>query len=408
MDGGQADDTIRLRGAEAARRAGLPSAAAPHAPRRGPGLLVPAMIGLALLGAAGLGAVLVWGGDGPSAPGARVDPALATPSPLVDPAARMAAERIIPSDGPRLAPTPERDGPQQLALAPVGPNVPPAASPTRSDAPVAGDPAAGDAARGLSVLPSPAAPRSPEPPPLATEAELVATVAERPLMRRLRENPAVFVLLFPTLEEQGAAFNRIAALVEKAGLPRDRLLNDEDLAVAIQRSGDTPATWYLGHDYQGADLARFFALAARDGIALNPSEAWMQDRFREARALVPEGSEIALISTANADHRFDAAMRAAILRHEIAHGHFFTRPEVRAHVLQVWRKRFRERDRQAIRGFLEREGYDTSNDLLMANEAMAYLLFTPEQRFFSARHLGMTEADLTRLRGLMREGLPIP
>ena len=268
-------------------------------------------------------------------------------------------------------------------------------------------PVVSDPARGPDVLPTPDARRAEEV-PSATETELLATTPDRAVMHRLRENPAVFVLLFPTLDEQGAALNRIAALVEKAGLPRDRLLGDAELAQAIARSRETPATWYLGHDYQGADLARFFALADRDGIALNPAELWVRARYEQARALAPAGTEIALISTANADHRFDAAMRAAILRHEISHGQFFTRPALRAHVLKVWRERFRERDRQAIRAFLEREGYDVTNDLLMANEAMAYLLFTPDPRFFSAKLLGVTDQDLARLRGLMRDGLPLP
>ncbi|MBX9700185.1 MAG: hypothetical protein K2X74_12165 [Acetobacteraceae bacterium] len=227
-------------------------------------------------------------------------------------------------------------------------------------------------------------------------------------MLRLRENPRVFVLLFPTLEEQGATLNRMAALIEKAGQPRDRLLDDQELARAIRESGDSPATWYLGHDYNGSDLARFFALAERDGIALNAGELWLRDRFREARAQLPPGTEIALISTANPDHRMDAAMRAAILRHEIGHGHFFTLPDFAAHVMRVWRERFTEGERRAFREFLAREGYDPSNETLMANEAMAYLLFTPDPRFFAARHVGMTEPEVARLRALLRDGLPMP
>jgi hypothetical protein len=227
-------------------------------------------------------------------------------------------------------------------------------------------------------------------------------------MVRLQENPQIFVLLFPTLEEQGAALNRIAALVEKADQPRDRLLDDDQLAAAIRRSGDTPATWYLGHDYTGTDLARFFAYAERDGVRLNPGELWVRDRLAEAVAQGRPGGEIALISTANPDARMDSDMRAAILQHEIGHGHFFTLPALADHVLRVWRTEFSARDRAAIREFLGREGYDPTNERLMANEAMAYLLFTPDARFFSPRHVGMTDAELARLRDLMRAGMPLP
>jgi hypothetical protein len=229
-----------------------------------------------------------------------------------------------------------------------------------------------------------------------------------PAMVRLSENPLVFVLLFPTLEIQGAALNRMAALIEKAGLPRDRLLTDEELAAAIARNGDSAATWYLGHDYTGTDLDRFFALAARDGIALNPAERWLHERLREARAATPPEAELAMISAANPDSRVDAAMRAAILRHEIGHGHFFTLPPLAEHVMRVWREAFSAADRQAFRDFLAREGYDPANDRLMANEAMAYLVFTPDPRFFNAAQVGMTEPQVERLRALMRDGMPLP
>jgi hypothetical protein len=332
-------------------------------------------------------------------------------------------KRAAPSDGLRQGAHPgpggaPRPAPRHLVLATLAallfgsavlggvwlwrPQPEPSAPPTlpRADAPPRGQaPEAAATAGPGEATPAVA---------LATEAEMLATTADQAVMLRLRDNPSVFVLLFPSLDDQGAALNRMAALVEKAGLPRDRLLDDAALARAIAQSGETPGTWYLGHDYEGADLARFFALADRDGIALNPGEIWVRARFAEARALVPAGMEIALVSVANAGPDLDPAMRATILHHEIGHGHFFTRPALRAHVLRVWRERFGEQDRQAIRRFLGREGYDTSNDVLMANEAMAYLLFTPDPRFFSPRHLGITEVEFDRLRQAMRDGLPQP
>lgn len=310
------------------------------------------------------------------------------------------------------APTAQTPIPEAPAPAPstrpeaARPDTPPRTAETTRPIPLA-EPAAPPVQAEAEQPPAPAAPAE-SPPPLLTEAEILALAPETPRMLRLRENPRVFVLLFPTLEAQGAALNRIAALIEKAGLPRDRLLDDAELAAAIARSGEAAATWYLGHDYNGTDLARFFALAERDGLRLGATELWVRDRFRAARALVPEGEEVALISTANADARMDPAMRAAILRHEIGHGHFFTRPELARHVLGVWRTRFTEAERRAFRQFLAREGYDASNETLMANETMAYLLFTPDPRFFAARHVGLSEEEVARLRGLMREGMPLP
>ncbi len=455
MDGGQGDDTVRLTRAKAAhqRASDVPmvnaAGRAPPAPRRGRASFLVVVAGAVGLAGCALASLLLWTDDAPrirpgvDAPGNPPQAGAAETSGSVRAAAGHPGQEIAGRQAPPAAPPVDTASVGSVSSIPAGPvSTAPAAlpalvpqAPAALGTPVSQAPAAlvapvSPAAivsapavsalvappslapaepgplRGMVVLPVPLPPHAPA--PFASEAELLAATPERSVMLRLRENPAVFVLLFPTLDEQGRALNRIAALIEKAGQPRDRLLTDRELALAIEKTGETPATWYLGHDYQGSDLARFFALAERDGIPLNPAETWVRERFLEARALVPHGSEVALISTANSDQRFDPAMRAAILRHEISHGNFFTLPAVRAHVLKVWRDRFRERDRQAIRAFLEREGYDVTNELLMANEAMAYLLFTPDARFFSARLLGVTEAEVTRLRALMRDGLPLP
>ncbi len=227
-------------------------------------------------------------------------------------------------------------------------------------------------------------------------------------MLRLAANPRVFVLDFPDLATQGAALNRVAALVEKAGLPRDRALPDIELAAAIASSGDTAETWYMGHDYRGSDLTRFFALAERDGIALNPLEAWVRAQLALARRLVPQGEEVALISIARSGPQLDDGLRAAILRHEIGHGHYFTLPAYAAHVRHVWQERFSAAERAALRGFLAREGYDATDEDLMMNEAQAYLIHTPDPRFFTAHHLGLPEAQVERMRSLLRDGAPLP
>ncbi|MBW8268813.1 hypothetical protein [Caldovatus aquaticus] len=269
-------------------------------------------------------------------------------------------------------------------------------------------PAAGVPAPPPAALPGRAPPQADAGPPLLGEAEILAHRAAVPTLLRLAVNPRVFVLDFPDLASQGAALNRVAALVEKAGLPRDRLLTDSELAAAIARSRDTPETWYYGHDYRGRDLERFFALADRDGIALNPLESWVRAQFEHARRLVPEGEEVALISIAAPGPRMTEALRAAILRHEIGHGHFFTLPAYAAHVRRVWREGFTEAERAAFRRFLGAEGYDTEDEDLMMNEAQAYLIHTPDPQIFNAGLLGLPEAQVARMRALMRAGAPAP
>lgn len=243
-------------------------------------------------------------------------------------------------------------------------------------------------------------------PPIATQAEILAHRTSAPTMFRLDANPRIFVADFPNLDRQGAAFNRTAALVEKAGLPRDRVLDDTELAAAIARTGDTPGTYYYGHNYRGRDLERFFALAERDGIRLTPEEAWLRDEVARIRRLVPAPAEFAVVSVPGLEERVDAAMREAILQHEIGHGHFFADARFAEHVGQVWRETFTEDERAAFRAFLAREGYDPGIEEVMMNEAMAYLIFTPDPRFFQPAHAGLTDDRADRLRAALREHAP--
>lgn len=255
--------------------------------------------------------------------------------------------------------TPARGTPAQDGVAAVA--TPAAAPPAAAVAPHAADPAG---------------------PPTLAEAEILAHRAAGPALLRLHANPRVFVIDFPDLATQGAALNRVAALVEKAGLPRDRVLADGELAEAIARAGDTPETYYFGHNYRADDLARFFALAARDGVALNPAEAWVRAHLALARRLVPEG-DLALVSISAPGPRVDAAMRAAFLRHEIGHGHYFTLPAYAAHVRRVWRELFTPEERATFRRFLAAEGYDAEDEELVINEAQAYLIHTPDPHLFA-------------------------
>lgn len=240
--------------------------------------------------------------------------------------------------------------------------------------------------------------------PVLDEAALLAHASPVARMFRLRENPLVFILDFPSLDEQGAAMNRLAALVEKAGQPRDRLLDDAALARAISESGDTAATYYYGHNYRSADVERFFALAWRDRIGLTAGEEWLRLQFATARELLGEGVEFALLTVPAVERRVDAAMRAAILHHEIGHGHFFTRPSFAAHVHRVWREVLTEAERAAFRRFLSTEGYDAQLEEVMVNETMAFTSFTPDRRFFNAGMVGMDEARLQVIREAFRAG----
>lgn len=349
--------------------------------------------------------------------------------PDTDPTVRLPSPRAVPHAAP---PRPTgRPGPPlaraaaaaAAALAAAGGAwwwfaAGPPEPPPKPDAPVTlapPSPAATTPAPPTATTPAPPTATTPAPPtatrveigpPIAETAEILAHRAGAPTMFRLAENPSVFVADFPGLDAQGAAFNRAAALIEKTGMPRDRLLDDAALAGAIARSGDTAGTYYYGHNYRGRELERVFALADRDGIALTAEETWLRGEIARIRRLLPAPADFAVISVPGLEERVDEAMRRAILLHEIGHGHFFTDARFAAHVARVWRDVFTEEERARFRAFLEREGYDPAIEEVMINESMAYLLFTPDPRFFTPGHAGLTDARAEALRAALRVGAP--
>jgi hypothetical protein len=243
-------------------------------------------------------------------------------------------------------------------------------------------------------------------PPLRDEAEIAAHQARQPTAFRWAANPLVFVLDFPDLATQGAAMNRAAAFIEKARAPRDRVLNDAALAEAIAADGTTPAEYYFGHNYRASDLERMFALAERDGVTLNPQEVWLREQVGLARQL-DRSRDAAILTIPGVGPDVSPSLRRAILRHELAHGQFFTQPLFAAHVMRVWEQRMTEAEREAVRAFLGREGYDTTQPVMMANEAMAYLLYTPDREVFDpVRELRWSEEQIARVRALFAEGAP--
>lgn len=277
--------------------------------------------------------------------------------------------------------------------------------------------------------PAPApAPVAEAPPPrldparLADPATILAHRAGALTVFRLAENPRILVFDFPGLAEQGRMMNRLAALVEKHGLPRDRVLSDAELAAAIAERGETEETFYFGHNYRVTHIARFFALAARDGIALNEAERRLAVILAET-GVAPPGPdglpvaavEAAVISLTAVENPHpppqgrmvvDQGVRASILRHELSHGEFFTNPEFAAHVARWWRERLTEAERAGFRRFLAGGGYDPGEEEVMMNEAMAYLMHTPDPRFFNGAAIGVSEAALDDMRRRFRDGMP--
>jgi len=239
---------------------------------------------------------------------------------------------------------------------------------------------------------------------MQTEAEIDASEPCATMVSIFAPDDAVIVIDFPDLATQGLTLDRVAALVEKAHLPRDRVLTDAELTQAIAASGETIESYYYGHDYQAADLAKFFRLAAAQNIQLNAHELWLKALLNQRGWLTP-GARGAIITVPAAGAVIAPDMRAVILHHEISHGAFYTNAAYRAYAESFWYS-LTDSDRAAFTGFLGRQGYDTNNTELMLNETQAYLIFTRDPRFFNARAVGMSDADIARLREIFITNMP--
>lgn len=245
---------------------------------------------------------------------------------------------------------------------------------------------------------------------------------------QLRENPSIFVLTLPTLAEQGAMFNRVVALIERAGVSRDEVLSDAALDEYIRSVGRTPVTFTFGNDFRVSELVKFFNLADRDGVTLTSQEAGLRDfitrnglaktRYGFLQVNFPDR----IILSVPAIHsqelgnggaiRINQAARDTILFHEIGHGEYYTNPWYADYCRRFWGS-MPERERSAFRKFLGGRSYDTGNEELMVNEMQAYLMHTPPGPAITPEALGLSAAAIDALRqrflaGNPPSGVPFP
>ncbi len=381
---GPENDTVRIRLAPGQLRptgpqapAASPQAAKPPSPSppptAGPRPRLPAWaiaVVAALLLGFGLGSWLFW-------------PRPATPPPVPRASAPLASAIIPP------------------AAAPVAP--PPTAAP-----PVAAPVAAPQASPPLA--PPATAPAAAVPAFIirtADRRQILADVPDHLTVFRFAANPRIVVLDFPSLRMQGLMLDRVAALIEKAGMPRNRVVSDAELLAAIHAHGDTISTYYYGHDYSAADLVRFFALAQADHIALNPQEQRLHALMSQLGWFAP-GVQAGLITLPRrgANLYVTQEARSVILAHELSHGEFFSDPAYAAYVRQFWAHDLTASERAGMRRFLGKEEYDTTDRTLMLNEMQAYVMFTRDPVFFRAADIGISDARRAQLQREFLAGMP--
>ncbi len=235
--------------------------------------------------------------------------------------------------------------------------------------------------------------------PARTEAEIFNEDVDHLTVAWFAPNPNILVLDFPSLLTQGQALNRMAAFIEKRGLSHDHVLDDQELAKAISDDNSTVETYYYGHDYRSADIQRFYDAVDTQKLRLSQPEIDLRTLLTQEGFLKP-GTNKAVISIPRkgSDPFVDTAGRQSLLRHELSHGEYFTDPVFAAYVQTFWRSRMTPADRADFTGFLTRQGYDPSNEDLMANETQAHLMNTTDPRYFNSAACGLPAARLATLR----------
>ncbi len=178
--------------------------------------------------------------------------------------------------------------------------------------------------------------------------------------------PSVLVFDCRNYDIQNRLFRRLAFYIEKKGYVGQLLTNSELKGKHA----------WNAHDYRAEDLARFFNLVAERDFPIYPEESMLRSILISHGILIqddegvlhPGEGAVLSISKESTD-----ALRYRFFVHEGAHGIFFTSPEFREFVTELWNS-LDSRDRAMWRFFFSWYGYDPADEYLMINEFQAYLL----------------------------------
>lgn len=233
-------------------------------------------------------------------------------------------------------------------------------------------------------------------------------------------NPAVYIYDFQGLLSQGRTFNRITQFTEQQGtVPYPRVLSNDELQRYITASKRSEADFAFGHDVLVWELVQFFNFASRDQIELNPEEVELRNFLIEQglmrqwrgfyQAMKPDVVVLAVPQTqakSGTEPMVTDDARFAILLHEMSHAEYYTNPHYAKYCQRFWNEKLSDEQRAAFTRFLGAYNYDVNNGELLVNESQAYLMFTPDVRSFSARRLGVSDAELANLRATFKRGMP--
>jgi hypothetical protein len=236
---------------------------------------------------------------------------------------------------------------------------------------------------------------------------------------RLSENTEVFVIDFPTMTQQGKAFNRITQMTEQFNEPYKRVLTGEEFKKYLDSIRRSDSNFAYGHDVLVSELSLFYNLADRDKVELTAEEATLREFLNEQglmrswrginQALKPDMVLVTVPQTrekGDGEPQINDLARRAILTHELSHGEFYSNAYYANYCRKFWVETLTDNQREAFTKFLSKYNYSVNQDELLVNEMQAYLMFTPDPNAFSAAKLGITEAELASIRAAFRKGRP--
>lgn len=231
--------------------------------------------------------------------------------------------------------------------------------------------------------------------------------------------PLIALIDFPDLLAQGRMFNRLVALIERIGAPRERVLSNEELARFIQSTGRSEASFAYGNDFLVAELVVFFNLADLGSIDLTAEERALREYLLEQRLMVVRngfyqalrpGAVILSLPQVKAGvgglPAVTSLARLTILAHELAHAEYYTSRTYANYCRHFWAEVMSEAERLAFTRFLAKGGYNPDNREMMINEMQAYLMHTPDERAFNPQMLGLKGSQVEMLREKFRKGYP--
>jgi hypothetical protein len=246
----------------------------------------------------------------------------------------------------------------------------------------------------------------------ATFEEILMNLERNITTFRFARQQRVLIIDFPKLSQQGAAFNRVSAFIERQRAPHDRVLSEQEFETYLQSVGKTQETLSYGNNFTIGNLVVFFNLADDRGVPLNEYERAVlglltrlqlvvkRTGFYQAKdpdAVVLSVPQVGAAPAGTQD--VTLSIRTSILSHELSHAEFYTNGLYAEFCRYFWRQVLNDEQRKGFRDFFERSTYDANLEDVVINEWQAYFVHTNERAAFRGSLVGIPEEELERLRG---------